>query len=167
MSRAKLSALTLTVLVLVLVVTALVGWRQLTSPLPSDDPADASASCAQEVQEGDVVRSADVTVSVFNAGSRSGLASQTQEELTGRGFIAGDVGNAPGDLSDVEVAVVLAPSPDDPAARLVARQFGRGTEVRPTQDQLGAGVEVVVGDSFEGLAQAPRQLKAKAAGSGC
>jgi hypothetical protein len=152
--------------VLVLVVGAVVGWRSLTSPLPSDEPTDA-ATCAQELQRGDVVRTEDVTVSVYNAGSRSGLAGETLDGLTAQGFIAGDAGNAPGELAEVEGAVVLAPAANDPAARLVARHLGRGAEIRQSTDNLGPGVEVVVGDSFGGLVEAPRQLRARAAGSGC
>jgi LytR cell envelope-related transcriptional attenuator len=166
MSRGRLSAITLVVLLLVLVVAALVGWRALTAPLPADEPA-TTASCAEQLRRGDVVRGSDVTVSVFNAGTRSGLASQTQQQLSGRGFLAGEVGNAPGALADVRGALVLAPSADDPAARLVARQLGRDVEVRATDDDLGPGVDVVVGDSFKKLVKAPQKLRARAAGSGC
>jgi hypothetical protein len=62
---------------------------------------------------------------------------------------------------------VVAPSRNDPAAQLVARQFGRQTVVQPSLEDLGPGVDVVVGDSFVGLVKAPRRLKAETAGSGC
>jgi hypothetical protein len=38
--------------------------------------------------------------------------------------------------------------------------------VQAAQD-LGSGVEVVVGDKFKGLAKAPRKIRADAPGSGC
>jgi hypothetical protein len=168
MTRGRLSALTLTVLLAMLVAAAYVGWRSLTAPLPTDGSTDAATpTCTSQLERGDVVQSGEVTVSVYNAGTRSGLAGETRDALVDRGFIAGDVGNAPGDLADVEGALVLAPSANDPAARLVARQLGRDVEVRPSDDQLGPGVEVVVGDSFDGLVKAPVQLRAKASGSGC
>lgn len=167
MSRGRLSAITLVVLVCILLAAAFVGWRSLTAPFPGDDEPAAAATCAEQLRRGDVVRSTDVTVSVYNAGNRSGLASQTQQQLTQRGFLAGEVGNAPGALSDVRGAVVLAPSADDPAARLVARQLGREVEIRVGADDLGPGVDVVVGDAFRKLVKAPQKMKARAAGSGC
>jgi len=167
MTRGRLSAITIVVLIGILAAAAVTGWRSLTAPLPADEPASVSSTCAEQLQQGDVVRSGDVTVSVYNAGTRSGLASQTQQQLVSRGFLAGDVGNAPGALGDVRRAVVLAPSADDPAARLVARQLGRDVEVRPSQEDLGPGVEVVVGDAFRRLVKAPQEMRARAAGSGC
>jgi hypothetical protein len=170
MSRRLLSAVTITVLLLVLVLGAVIGWQALSAPLPgSDEPAASTPSpdCDPGLSKGDLVHASDVTVSVFNAGTRSGLAGQTQEQLTARGFIAGDVGNAPGTLAGVRFVRVLADTTTDPAAKLVARQFGRHTLIQKEDDDLGPGVEVVVGDRFVGLVKAPRQLKAAASGSGC
>jgi hypothetical protein len=162
-----LSAVTLLVLCGMLVVFLLIGWQQMTAPGPwNDDGAPNAGDCVQGLAKGDLVRTTDVTVSVYNAGSRSGLASRTQEELLARGFLPGDLGNAPKDLADVPRVQVLAPSAKDPAAMLVARQFGRKTRVQEHED-LGAGVEVVVGDRFKGLAKAPRRMRAQADGSGC
>ncbi len=164
--RRHLSAITLLTLLAVLVVFGLIGWNQLSAPGPWDSDAAASEDCIPGLAKGDLVRTTDVTISVYNAGSRSGLASQTQEQLTSRGFIAGDIGNAPEDLEKVKKATVLAPSKDDPAASLVARQFG--AKLKPTKhEDIGAGVEVVVGDKFTGLVKAPRRIRAKVSGSGC
>ncbi|HET6560467.1 MAG TPA: LytR C-terminal domain-containing protein [Marmoricola sp.] len=167
-NRRTLTGVTLTVLVALLAVGAFIGWRALFSPLPSEsDPdADARQGCADGVARGDTVRTRDVTVSVYNAGSRAGLAGQTQDELAARGFIPGDLGNAPEDLEKVRFVRVLAETRTDPAARLVALQFGPKTKVHAAPD-LGKGVEVIVGDKFKGLDKAPRKLRAKAPGSGC
>lgn len=157
---------TLLVLVGILVVAGYVGYRQLTAPLPGG--TDAVASTCEDVSAGDLVRAEDVTVSVFNAGSRAGLAGKTQTQLTGRGFIPGDLGNAPDDLAKVRFVRVLAPRTDDPAARLVASQFGPSTLLQRSDTDLGPGVDVVVGDRFSGLRKgAPKQLLAQVAGSGC
>jgi hypothetical protein len=167
--RQALSAVTLVLLVGLLVVGASIGWRTLTAPVPGgDDTAQATGpGCDAGVARGDVVRPADITVSVYNAGSRAGLAGQTLSQLGARGFIPADVGNAPEDLQDVDFVRVLAPSPQDPAARLVALQFGPNTLVEPTKENLGPGVEVVVGDRFVGLVKAPLKLRARTSGSGC
>lgn len=164
--RRSLSAVTLLTLLAVLVVFALIGWSQLTAPGPWETEAADSDECIPGLAKGDLVRTTDITVSVYNAGTRSGLASQTQEELTARGFLPGDIGNAPDDLESVREVKVLARSKDDPAAGLVARQFAAGL-VPTRHEDIGSGVEVVVGDQFDGLVKAPRRMRAKAAGSGC
>ena len=164
--RRSLSAVTLLSLLAVLVVFALIGWNTLTAPGPWDGDAASSDECIPGLAKGDLVRTTDITVSVYNAGTRTGLASQTQEELTARGFLPGDIGNAPEDLESVREVKVLARSKDDPAAGLVARQFAPGLTPTPHED-IGSGVEVVVGDKFDGLAKAPRRMRAQAAGSGC
>ena len=169
--RRVLTALTLVVLTGLLVVGAVVGVRALFAPLPGseeeeiDAPA-AAASCNPDLRAGKRVRSKDVTVSVFNAGNQGGLASSTRDKLVKRGFLPGDVGNAPDGL-DVRFVRVLAPARRDPAARLVARQFGKKTFVQVTDEDYGPGVDVVVGSDFEGLVKAPKRIKAKIDGSGC
>jgi hypothetical protein len=167
--RTGLAGITFLVLFGILALGAVVGWRAVSAPVPGATEATPSAgpSCRRGLSAGDVVRTGDVTVSVFNAGNRSGLADQTLSELTARGFISGEVGNAPGDVGDVRFVRVLAPSRNDPAAQLVARQFGPQTLVQPTKEDLGPGVDVIVGDRFAGLVKAPRRLKAQHAGSGC
>ena len=166
-SRRTRSAITLVVLVAVLVAGAYLGWRALFAPLPgSDEPAATGPQCRDGVDAGDVLHTDDVTVSVYNAGSRSGLAGQTQDQLTARAFIPGDLGNAPPEYERVRFVRVLSPSRSDPAARLVALQFGANTVVEKAED-LGPGVEVIVGDQFVGLVDAPKRLRAKAPGSGC
>jgi hypothetical protein len=165
--RRSLSALTLLVLTGVLVVFLLVGWNQLSAPGPWDEGSASDADeCAEGLRKGDLVRTSDITVSVYNAGTRAGLANRTQEELLARGFLPGDTGNAPDDVGQVRRVVVLAPREDDPAAVLTARQFGPKTKVREHED-VGAGVEVVVGDRYQGLKKAPRRMRAQADGSGC
>lgn len=164
-----LSAVTMTVLVALLVLGAVVGWKALLAPTPGGEeetPVATGSRCKDGLAKGEVVHSSDVTVSVYNAGSRSGLAGQTQDQLVARGFIPGDIANAPEEFGKVRFARILSPSRNDPAARLVALQFGANTVIEVAPD-LGPGVEVVVGNDFIGLVDAPRRLKAKSRGSGC
>lgn len=168
-NRRVLSAVTLVVLLGILVVGAYMGWQRLTAPVDeSPEPTTAAGpTCDPGVRKGEVVRTRDITVSVYNAGDRTGLAGQTMSELEARGFIAGEVGNAPDDLASVDWVRVLARSKTDPAARLVALQFGKQTLIQAVKQDLGPGVEVIVGDKFLGLVKAPAQIKAQASGSGC
>jgi hypothetical protein len=166
--RSVLSAVTLTVLVGLLVLGAVTGYRALVAPLPdANGNGRASHPCRHQVAKGDIVRTKDVTVSVYNAGTRTGLAGQTLDELAARGFIKGRVGNAPDRFAGVRFVRVLAPERNDPVAKLVALQFGRQTLVQPVKKNQGRGVEVVVGDAFVGLAKAPSKLRATTSGSGC
>jgi hypothetical protein len=167
--RHLLTAVTLLVLVGLVGVGGYYGYQALFAPVPEDTVSAAPKGdrCDKGLRKGDTVRPRDVTVTVLNAGNRSGLASQVQQQLVARGFLAGTTDNAP-DGTSVRFVRVLAPSRKDPAARLVAVQFGRGTYVQRSRDDLGPGVDVVVGDRFRGLDKgAPRRLRATVAGSGC
>jgi hypothetical protein len=169
-SRRVISAVTMVVLLGLLVVGAYVGWRAVSAPFDEEQSTTAtepSHRCNANVSRGDVVRPDEVTVSVFNAGTRSGLAGQTMAELEARGFIPGDLGNAPDALQDVRFVRILAPSKRDPTARLVALQFGPQTFIQPVKKNLGRGVDVIVGNDFVGLVDAPSKIKARASGSGC
>ena len=171
MTRKAVSAVTMVVLIALLVAGAWYGWQSLSAPLPGGDAEperrNAKPRCDEGVARGDLVSTEDVTVSVYNAGSRSGLADLTLSELTARGFIRGDAGNAPEELESVQFVRVLAKAKDDPTAELVALQFGADTLVQETGEDLGPGVEVVVGDDFPGLVDAPTEIKARRATSGC
>lgn len=164
--------LTLAVLGLVLLVAVLLGWSMLTQPLPdsgsdsSATPTDAAPCTEETVEPGERIRPRMVTVSVYNAGTTSGLADSTLALLTEKGFGEGETGNAePGSgVRNVQVWTDAAP---DPAARLVASWLGPRVKVVEHETQ-GVGVMVVVGDEFRGrLAKGPRSVKARKGGTVC
>ena len=155
------TAVTLVVLCMILVVAAVVGFNALFAPLPGDDePAAApSESCAVEpVKEGRRLRSRQVVVNVFNAGTRAGLAGTTMDALRARGFRGGTIGNAPDGTKVRRVQVWVAAGEED-AGRLVARQFGRRTPVKTQDDDAVDGIDVVVGNQLRSLKPAPRSVK--------
>jgi hypothetical protein len=161
---------TLVVLVAILAVGVLVGVKTLFAPIPGTEAATSpspSATCSpRNIRKGQRIRATQVQVSVFNAGTRSGLADSTMARLRARGFTAGSVGNAPTDAS-VKRVRVLTTDKADMAARLVARQFGRRTKVVLTTTDLGPGIDVLVGDGFDKLAKARRVIVARQSSSVC
>ena len=138
------SGLTLLTLVLVLAGAAAWGWRAFTAPLPVSEEAPICEDT--DVAGGETVTRDQVVVSVFNGSTRNGLAGATRDLLVERDFVAGETGNAP---QPSETTVVVSDDPDNPAVRLVRRQF-RGAEVAPGQS-LGVGVSVIVGEDFDSL----------------
>jgi hypothetical protein len=150
------------VLCTILVVAAVVGFNTLFAPLPGDDEEPAAApskSCAVEpVEEGRRLRSRQVVVNVFNAGTRAGLAGTTMDALRARGFRGGTIGNAPDGTKVQRVQVWIAAGEED-AGRLVARQFGPRTPVQTPDDDAVDGIDVVVGNKFRSLKRAPRSIK--------
>jgi hypothetical protein len=150
------SVVTLSGLAVLLVIGAAWGWAALTAPLPerSDPPICVDHTFAK----GDAVRKGDVTVSVWNAGTRNGLAGLTMELLVDAGFAEGQEGNAP-KRADVSRAQIWTGLPaDDPAVQLVASHLGQPEVVR--RDVGAAGVLVVVGDEFKELVRGKRRVVA-------
>jgi hypothetical protein len=163
------SAVTMLVLVGILVLGAVWGWRSLFAELPGTEATaeEPAGECTvEEVDAGEKLRSKQVRVSVFNGGTRAGLAGQTLDALMNRGFLAGQIGNAPSDL-DVRRVQVWSTVENDPAARLVARQFGKNVKVRYSDEDLGTGVDVIVGNGFDGLRKAPRAIAVKTSREVC
>jgi LytR cell envelope-related transcriptional attenuator len=157
--RHLVTGLTLAVLVVVLATMAVLGFRKLTEPIPKSPSAAAPTCSSTEKQVQKFLSRGDVQVSVFNAGTRSGLAGQTLEKLEAAGFVGGNAGNAPGS-AEVRRAVVWTTKPHDSAARLVALMLGHRTQVVVSQDDLGPGVDVLVGNRFGGLdKKAPARIR--------
>lgn len=164
------TAVTLVVLLVILVVAGVVGFNALFAPLPSSDEPTAAApspSCTPEPTRGKL-KTKDVSVNVFNAGTRSGLAGSTYDALRARGFKGGEIGNAPS--ANVRRAQVWIVEGEEDAGRLVARQLGKKAKPRvvSAEEDLADGVDLVVGNGFRKLVRgAPRSVKVTQAGETC
>lgn len=157
--RTLVSGATLVVLLLVLCGMAWWGFRAATQPLPGGAGQTGEDCAEEERQVKRFLDRGDVQVSVFNSGSTSGLAGRTLDQLENRGFVAGNAGNAP-PRAGIRRAVVWTTDEDVTAARLVARNLGRGVRVRVVERDLGPGIDVLVGDDLGGLApNGPRRLE--------
>jgi len=156
--RRLTTGITLVVLLIVLAGMAVYGVKSALAPLPGASSSKKQCSSSEkEVKQ--FLKRGEVQVSVFNAGTRSGLAGQTLDSMEAAGFVAGNAGNAPRS-AQVRRAVVWTTQTDDSSARLVASALGRGTRIEVTRTDLGPGVDVLVGNKFRGLAKhAPVQIK--------
>ena len=155
MTRHGTSAATLGVLFVLCLLGLVFGLKALTSDLPNDPIVkDPKASCVdQEITAGTKVRPADVMVSVYNGGTRSGVASKTMSALQIRGFAAAKTDNESN--SDVKRVQVWG-DPSNPAVQLVAAQFGSATKISSDHEPAAGtsselGVVVVIGDGFTKL----------------
>ena len=162
MTRRHLTTgITLLFLLALLVVAAVVGAKALFAPLPDSQPAASdtpSPTCRTKVvRKGQHIRSKQVVVSVFNAGTRARLAERTLTGLAKRGFHRGEAGNAPA-KANPRFVQVWTTKKHDAAAKLVALQFGQNTLVRVVGTDLGPGIDVLVGNDFRGLKPAPHSL---------
>ncbi len=156
----------LTMLVLVGIVAAGIawGWKSFTSPLP-ERAVEPAICTATEVAKGDEVFPEDVTVSVYNASRRVGLAGRTLEQLNQQGFGIGSKGNAP-DGTKVRVAEIWVADKRDPAALLVKSYLGPRVKLRRL-DGLGLGLTVVVGTKFDKVTQGRESVVAKTSTTVC
>lgn len=157
MDRRIVSGVTLLVLVAVVAAAAAWGWQRVTEPAPELFEREETPICEPVgVRVGDRVRAAQVTVSVYNGGTRAGLAARTLGLLTDRGFAEGLRGNAPDDTRVRTVQIWTDRPRNHPAVRLVAAQFRSPRILR--NEPLGPGVNVVVGNEFERLRRGPRAV---------
>jgi len=157
MEQAARSGLTLLGLAALVVLGGLWGWSALTQPFPGrTTPPKCNATI---VQPGEQVFASRVTVSVFNASERNGLARSTMAEFANAGFGEGDTGNAPRG-ADVARAAIWSSTPESPDVRLVASRLGPGTPV-VRKEGLGVGVTVLVGDTYTQLVKGPRSMQAR------
>ncbi|MFL6062004.1 MAG: LytR C-terminal domain-containing protein [Marmoricola sp.] len=158
-----ISWVTLAVAGVCALVMAIWGFNSLTAPVKKDQPAATTTNNGGCVPQGaSYVHRGDVTVSVFNAGKKTGRAQSTLDQLERAGFVPGAVGNAPtGDK--VARAEVHTTKADDPRAQLVALALGKGAKVVVTT-VIGPGLDVIIGDKFKRLDPgAPQRVRASAA----
>ena len=157
------STLTLLFLMALLAAAAVWGWGAATEPLP--DAQDSPVCEDTPVKRGQKVYPDQVTVSVFNASTRSGLAGRTMQLFLDEGFAEGDSGNAPRGTT-VAHSQVWTSDRQSPAVRLVVSHLGPRSSV-VDGEKLGLGVVVVVGENFQDLVRGRRQVTTKKAGFIC
>jgi len=139
--------LTLAAAGLAVLVMAIWGLNSFTAPLDNDSSNDGSCDAPTASHR---VKRSDITVSVYNAGERQGRAGATLDLLEEAGFKPGAIGNAPKGTR-IRVAVVHTTKDVHPDATLVARALGKDVQVVVVDDDLGPGIDVIIGDRFKRL----------------
>ena len=147
--------LTLGVLAVLLLLGITWGWSAVTSPFPQS--AKTPICVTTTVHSGDRVAAPDVTVSVFNASDRVGLAESTMASFEDQGFGDGKVGNAPKGTT-VFYAQVWTQNPQSPDVRLVLSRLGPKASVHRKASR-GPGVTVMVGQQFDKIVAGKSSVK--------
>ncbi len=134
----------------VLIGGSFLGFRLVTAEA---DIEEAPTCESTTVAAGDPVKPPIVSVDVFNASQRAGLANRVSINLQRRGFLPGQVGN-----SDIEVeaegVTIVTDDPEDARVKLVAAQFGKVEYLEPADSAPTENIVVVVGnDTNEDLAE--------------
>jgi hypothetical protein len=148
MTQPARTALTLLGLSVLLLFAAVWGWHALTRPLPAK--VDSAICVDTSVAAGEKVYPQQVTVSVYNAGRREGLAGRTMQQLKDAGFTQGQSGNAAS--AKVAKVAIWTTDPESPDVQLLASYLGKGVQVE-RREGPGIGVTIVVGDKFGDLAE--------------
>ncbi|MFI2607830.1 LytR C-terminal domain-containing protein [Kitasatospora sp. NPDC018619] len=124
--------------------------KALAAPTPGAPDASGTPAAAQGDPHA-VPQPSAVTVNVYNATTKAGLAGRTAEDLKKRGFVIGKVGNAPAEL-DKKVpgtAQVIAGPAGAGAGTLVGSQIAGATVTADARTD--ATVDFVIGDSYNAL----------------
>ncbi len=160
MTAGRHAGATLAVLLGLCAIALFLGLRAVSQPFGEVELVEEAAPVCElrDLESGTPVATDEVTVSVYNAGGQSGAASRTLQGLIERGFGAGESGNID---AKVQFVQIWADDKDNPAARLVAAQFGPRTKIATNRDLPGLGVVVVIGPRLGDLAdEAPDSVTA-------
>jgi hypothetical protein len=144
-------------------VLGLVGWGtlQLIDVFTGGDKhtsaagsgADCRTKTTTAAQTKVLPKPGTITVNVYNATARTGLAKQTADELKKRGFKIGAVGNASKDF-DKKVkgtGILLGPaSALDTSLPVLSTQLA-DAERRTDAARKGNDVDLIIGDAFKTL----------------
>ncbi|WP_043685729.1 LytR C-terminal domain-containing protein [Streptomyces xylophagus] len=141
------------------------GGKQAAAAGPK---ADCATKASPSPSTALVPKPAQITVNVYNATPRSGLAKSTADELKKRGFKIGDVGNASAqwDKKVKGTGVLLGPAASlDTSLPVLATQL-TGAERRTEATRKGTTVDLIIGTAFKDLTAKAAADKALAALSG-
>ncbi|WP_258575335.1 LytR C-terminal domain-containing protein [Streptomyces shenzhenensis] len=124
--------------------------------------AAASASPTAGTSATVLSKPAQITVNVYNATTRTGLAKDTADALKKRGFKIGDIGNAPAkfDQKVKGTAILVGPASALKTSLPVLATQVTAADQRTEAGRKGTAVDLILGDAFKTLT--PQATAAKA-----
>jgi hypothetical protein len=158
--RRRRAALTLTLVGLVMFGTFAYaaayfqGWVGTSAPKPAASPA------CQVVTPVQALKPAAVTINVYNATNRTGLAASVAKSLRTQGFKVAKVANDPLGKQIAGVGEVRHGGPGAAGASLAATRLS-GAKVVPDA-RTDATVDIVLGERFTALRAPPKVAPSKA-----
>lgn len=118
------------------------------------DTAPKPGPCTTEVVEAPL-RPADVTVNVYNATSRSGLALTTSKRAADRGFKIALVANDPQNKTIKEAAHIRYGPEGEESAKLLAQHIKGAKLVKGKRK--GDTIDLVLGNAWKEFGPVPKQ----------
>ena len=149
MERGARTAAVLVGAAVVLVLMAVIGMKTAFKPLPSEVSDDTAPCSASEMDYKTEVFRKEITVSVYNAGGKKGLAGDTLDRLEANNFRPGELANAP-DEEPVDGVEVRTTDATSESAKLVALNLGTDVKIVQVDEDYGPGIDVFVGKGFNG-----------------
>ncbi|MCX5074348.1 LytR C-terminal domain-containing protein [Streptomyces sp. NPDC054949] len=122
------------------------------SPSKAGPASAVSARPATPAAAVTLPKPAEITVNVYNATPRAGLAKLVGDELKKRGFTIGQVGNAPAafDKKVPGIGILLgAPTTDKAAYSVLGTQLTGVTLQNDTRE--GTDIDLILGNTFKEL----------------
>ncbi|MFF6955465.1 LytR C-terminal domain-containing protein [Streptomyces sp. NPDC088197] len=129
---------------------------------PQNRPCVTVAPTAPTGKPAPLPQPAGVTLNVFNATAKGGLAKTTADELAKRGFKVNKFGNAPDpyDKKVGESALIVAGPAGEAAARTAGTQVA-GSTVKIDPKRTDKTVDVMIGTAFTALSGPTDVAKAR------
>ncbi|MEV7727237.1 LytR C-terminal domain-containing protein [Streptomyces sp. NPDC087917] len=129
--------------------------KAVTHAAPNSDPeaeVEPNAGPAASASPAGLPQPGQITVNVYNATPRAGLAKAVGDELRARGFHVDKVGNAPADF-DKKVTgpgiLLGSPKTDKAAYSVLGTQLDGVTLQTDTRE--GGDIDLILGDTFKEL----------------
>ena len=160
---------TLSPFIVVFVVGFIAAW--IIKPGPAVVDAASGCTYTSVIPAKVLPRPKDVTVNVYNATKRVGLASITAIDLKTRGFRGGTVGSSSEDIKGI--GFIRYGAGHKAAADRLAAYVPGALEQKVTRDAKDASIDLVLGDAFGQIApdeQVAAMLSipsTQASGKGC
>lgn len=133
--------ITLLVLIGILIFGARWGYKNVVAPAP---PPPLVPCTNQNV--GKALKVSQVTVKVYNGGTKAGLASTVAAQLRAVGFNVSKTGNTEVEVNQTQI---IGADADNPEVKLVAGFF-KGAQVKG-DGRVDHSVEVLVGNKVTGF----------------